>query len=222
MPVVTAVRRQTRGDSPALRPHLVLLPAPQPQPPETAFPAAFPEPAADRFVQGTLALGFVLPTGLPAEPETAPDLLLLPPRQNRGGPDVDDEWDRPSPTTRDALPDPRGWAARLGQALVETCTAGRPVSQLARWTNEPVYAELAARYAPWARQDVAHRRVAVRERVRSVHVCEPADGVVEACLVVAGGERPHALALRLEGWDGRWLCTAVEWTSDRGRGATGQ
>ncbi len=193
------------------RRHLVLLPAPQSQPPETSFPSAFPAPSTDCFVQGTLALRFVLPGGLPAEPEAAPDLRLLPPRRLHGRPDLDDEADLPAATPRDALPDPRAWAARLGQALVETCTAGRPVTQLARWTNESVYAELMDRYAPWARQGVTQRRVVVRERVRSVHVSEPADGVAEAALVVAGGDRPRAVALRLEGWSGRWLCTAVEW-----------
>jgi hypothetical protein len=95
--------------------------------------------------------------------------------------------------------------------VVETCTLGRPVSQLARWTSESVYAELLARYLPAARQGLADRRVVVNERVRSVHVCEPADGVAEAALLVAGGHRPRALALRLEGWNGRWVCTALEW-----------
>jgi hypothetical protein len=211
MTAATAHRPGPRAQTTTRRAHLVLLPAPQPQPPEAPFPAPCPPPAGGRFVQGTLALGFVLPGGLPAEPELAPDLRVLPPRRASGASDCDDEWDGPAATARDALPDPRGWAARLGQALVETCTAGRPVSQLARWTSEPVYADLLSRYAPWARRAVAQRRVVVRERVRSVHVCEPADGVAEASLVVTGGERPRALALRIEGWNGRWLCTAVEW-----------
>ena len=46
-------------------------------------------------------------------------------------------------------------------------------------------------------------------RVRRVRVCEPADGIVEACAVVVSHGRVRALALRLEGLDGRWLVTAL-------------
>jgi hypothetical protein len=211
MSLNTPARAQHRATAHTARPRLVLLPAPQAQPPETPFPPAFPPTPGDEFVQGTLALAFVLPCGLPAVPDVAPDLRLLPPRRVLPVvPDADLE-DQPEPTPRHCLADPRGWAARLGQAVVETCTLGRPVSQLARWTTEPVYAELLARYVPAARQGLAQRRVVVSERVRSVHVCEPADGVAEAALVVAGGRRPRALALRLEGWNGRWVCSAIEW-----------
>jgi hypothetical protein len=45
--------------------------------------------------------------------------------------------------------------------------------------------------------------------VSSTHVFEPADGVVEATAVVVGGPRARAVALRLEGWDGRWRCTRL-------------
>ena len=46
-------------------------------------------------------------------------------------------------------------------------------------------------------------------RVRSLHVTEPVDGVVESCAVVQRGTRTHAVAIRLEGLDGRWLCVAL-------------
>jgi hypothetical protein len=60
--------------------------------------------------------------------------------------------------------------------------------------------------------------------VRSVRVCEPADGVAEVSAVVvgleavaatkgrtgaAGRRRCRAVALRLEGVDGRWMMTAL-------------
>ncbi len=60
---------------------------------------------------------------------------------------------------------------------------------------------------------VAGRRRAPGPRrpaiVRRVRVCEPADGIVEACAVVVSHGRVRALAIRLEGLDGRWLVTAL-------------
>jgi aerobic-type carbon monoxide dehydrogenase small subunit (CoxS/CutS family) len=46
--------------------------------------------------------------------------------------------------------------------------------------------------------------------VRSVRLCEPGDGVAEACAVVIDGARVRALAMRLVGLDGRWLVEALQ------------
>jgi hypothetical protein len=43
-----------------------------------------------------------------------------------------------------------------------------------------------------------------------VRVTEPADGVAEVSALVRRGLRVTAVALRLEGMDGRWQCTALE------------
>jgi hypothetical protein len=160
--------------------------------------------------QQALALDFALPNGLPAEP--APVLTVLPaPRR----PLLDDEDDGPLRTARADLPDPQLWAGRLAQGVVEVCGGDRPVSQLLRWTSHEVYLALAAQHRPRARtapRPGSNVRV-LRQRcdqVRSVHVCEPADGVAEASAVVAGATRWWALALRLEGLNGRWVLTSVE------------
>jgi len=49
-----------------------------------------------------------------------------------------------------------------------------------------------------------------RAQVRSLRVTEPADGVIEAAVLVVGAGRPLPMALRLEGLDGRWQCTVLE------------
>lgn len=164
--------------------------------------------ATDTVVgQDTLNLQFLLPGGLSAVPEAPTELLAPAPRRclrqdiEEAGP----------PTERSALPPAGPWAARLAQAVLEVCTAGRPVAQLLRWTEPTIYEALEKRYAPHAHRDLRRRRVVVAEHVRSVHVCEPADGVAEVSVVITGGERPRALALRIEGWRGRWVCTALEW-----------
>lgn len=173
--------------------------------------------------QGTLALAFVLPSGLPATPRrlalASPDAV----EQNDpdiGGPDsaddiaedIADDADAtfgPQATPRELLPEPRGWAARLVQALVEVLAGDRPTSQLVRWTNEDVYATVQRRVR--RRADAAGRQGdAARAVVRSVHVSEPVDGVAEVCALVQRGVRATAVAVRLEGIDGRWQCTALE------------
>jgi hypothetical protein len=109
------------------------------------------------------------------------------------------------PTGSDQLPDPRRWSARLAQGIVEALYGHRPLQQLVRWTDEPVYAMLARRLASRRPNSSAARPI-----VRSLRVCEPTDGVVEAGIVVETGTRCRGLALRLEGLDGRWYCTALE------------
>jgi hypothetical protein len=47
--------------------------------------------------------------------------------------------------------------------------------------------------------------------VRSVHVSEPDDGVAEVCAVFGTPNRCYAMAMRLEGMDGRWRATQLIW-----------
>ncbi len=151
-------------------------------------------------VQGTLALAFVLPTGLPAVPELPTDLHLVAFDEL-----ALDEFG-PRPTRRAALPAPRTWAGRVVQAIVEVLAGMRPATQLVRWTTAEVYEEISSRV-------LAHGCDAEgppRGVVRSLHVSEPADGVAEVCALVRRGARSTAVALRLEGMDGRWQCTALE------------
>ena len=163
--------------------------------------------------QGTLALAFVLPSGLPATPRR----LQLVDAAEAGtgdeddgddGDDGDDPTFGPQATPRGLLPEPRGWAARLVQALVEVLAGDRPTSQLVRWTNEDVYATVQRRVR--LRAHAGRRPGGARAVVRSVHVSEPADGVAEVCALVQRGVRATAVAVRLEGIDGRWQCTALE------------
>jgi len=165
-------------------------------------------------VQGTLALAFVLPSGLPAAPEPPAGLRLLPaalPDQAEVGEaraaDLDVDFG-PQPTGRSALPDPRPWAARFVQAVVEVLAGDRPLAQLVRWTSEEVYDGVAAHVVTLVR--AANGRRLPRGAVRTLRVTEPGDGVAEVSATVRHGPRTTAVALRLEGLDGRWQCTALE------------
>ncbi len=168
-----------------------------------------------RETQGSLALAYVLPGGVAAVPEpSAPLSLVDMPGHDVPGDDADGDADRAErevtafvarqPTRSVQLPDPRRWAARLAQGIVEAMYGHRPLQQLIRWTDEPVYALLERR------RTAQRTRGGPRPVVRSVRVCQPGDGVVEASVVVDTGGRCRALAIRLEGLDGRWRCTALE------------
>lgn len=187
--------------------------------------------------QRALRLVFALPSGLPARPElpdtvrkeSTPELRLLPalnelaaievtavePRARRrpGGRDTVEEEFGPQKTASTMLPAPTPWAGRLVQAVIEVVSGVRPVSQLVRWTTAPVYEALCSRVArpvPSAGSGRDHINTRLAEVVRSVRVSEPRDGVAEVCAIVQQGPRCRAIALRLEGIDGRWQCTALQ------------
>jgi len=196
------------------QPTLRRLPAPDCEPPyddELATPTAgggwsSAAAIASGAVQGTLALAFVLPTGVPAVPVAPVGLRLVPAAPKADAQDRLDEVEfGPQPTSRSALPEPHGWAARLVQALIEVLAGDRPVGQLVRWTSTEVYDEVSALTLPRGSGGRTSRGI-----VRSVHVSEPVDGVAEVAALVRRGRRTNAIALRLEGLDGRWQCTALE------------
>jgi Family of unknown function (DUF6459) len=152
--------------------------------------------------QGELPLEWLLPNGLPSRPRMP---LVLVRSNPKAANDQDNEQDDfgPLPTPRAELPAPGPWAGRLVQAVVEVIGGDRPLGQLVRWTDEHVYGQLRALVT--SRRD--GRTPRTRASVRSVHVSEPLDGVVEVCAVIHDGARARAYALRLEGADGRWCCT---------------
>jgi hypothetical protein len=156
------------------------------------------------LTQGSLALSFPLPGGLPAVPE-APSHLSL----------VDDDFGHVRTPTR-ALPPVTAWSARLAAAIAEVLDGQRPAGQLIRWVSSDVDAGLRA----WARAKALHPSLAAAtwgpdrlpsgrrraRRVRTLRWTSPDDGIAEVAAVIDGGPRPLVITLRLEGRDGRWVC----------------
>jgi hypothetical protein len=215
--------------APSTRPRLRLVPAPDCDPPvdleltQRGAAAVLLGRRRAKARQGELPLQYQLRSGIPAVP-SPPALRLVAPRHTIAGPGTGADPEPPEPWTGDdddepaveltgraELPDPRAWSARLAQAVLEVAAGARPSSQLWRWTTQAVLDDVRQRSRPATVLDSQRRRAQVPALVRSVHVCEPADGVVEATAIVAGRLRTRALALRLEGLNGRWLCTALEW-----------
>lgn len=160
-------------------------------------------------VQGTLALDWRLSDDVGAVPEPARSLRLV---TREPALDLDtDPAVAVVPTSRRDLPDPGPWTAQLVQAVLEVLAHERPRHQLVRWLTTEVYADLGMHLAAVAQRTAGRAPAPGRARrtVSSIHVFEPADGVVEATAVVVGGRRARAVAVRLEGWDGRWRCTRL-------------
>jgi hypothetical protein len=111
-----------------------------------------------------------------------------------------------------ALPDARSWSSSLALAVAETLQGRRPVGQLSRWVDDQVLATVtvATRSGRSRSRDSAPFSGQRPARLRSVHLQFPRPDVVEASAHVQLDGRTVALALRLEAWFDRWLCTALE------------
>ena len=113
-------------------------------------------------------------------------------------------WAAPRPTGRGDLPEPTAWARRLLIAVLVAHTGRRPWQQLTR------YFQLAANASPADELRGGKWPVGAPATLKSVHVCEPADGVAEVSAVIQVGHRCRAVAIRLEGLDGRWRCVSLQ------------
>lgn len=167
-------------------------------------------PVADRN-QTELDLQFLLPSGVTAMPRPRLRLVSLmsadpedPSSSNATAEESDiDDFAGRRPTSTAQLPDPAMWTARLAQAIIEVRAGLRPHHQLSRWTSHSVLTELRL-------GTPAGPGRPARMHVTSVRISKPIDGVIEACAVVVGAARSLAVAIRLEGWDGRWICTSAD------------
>ncbi|MGB8651261.1 MAG: Rv3235 family protein [Mycobacteriales bacterium] len=139
------------------------------------------------------------------EPAAGPALRLVAALPTAAEPAVlDDPWPADGRTPTAQLPAARAFAGTLVLGVLEVLAGVRSVTQLRRETTPDLYAALTQTLGPLGRPRGPRPD---RRSVRSLHVQERPDGVVEVCATVRRGSRFGALALRLEGQDGRWRCT---------------
>lgn len=177
---------------------LYLVPAPPHDDPPHHLRQVTP-PTIDHLppaIQGTLALDWTLPSGLPAVPELpdAPATLWLVPQ--------------PDAAQLSELPDPADWSRRLSQAIVDVFEGRRPATQLVRWTAPDVHARI-TRIAR-ARATTRGTSASTPGRVRSVKIFQPHELSAEVTVVYVSEQRVRAFALRLDLWRGRWRASALE------------
>ena len=120
------------------------------------------------------------------------------------------EYFAPQPTPASDLPNPEPLLRSLTQGVLEVFAGVREIDQLARWFSEEAFRRLGTRANLSARARSARGTAPARPvfEVLSIHETTPADGIVEAVVVVAGPGRTRAVAIRLEGLDHRWRATS--------------
>ncbi|GAA3991287.1 hypothetical protein GCM10022247_07610 [Allokutzneria multivorans] len=91
-------------------------------------------------------------------------------------------------------------AGHLISMILEALDGRRPLRQLLHTRlAEPVHRRLVA--------ELRDSRPGHTHRLRTVHVCEPAEGVIEANGTITAGPRVRAVVARIECTDRGWLCT---------------
>lgn len=109
------------------------------------------------------------------------------------------------------LPDPEPLLTALTRGVLEVLAGVREPEQLARWLTDDPYRSLVTRANMATRARSARRQPVMRPAfaLKSIRHSSPADGVVEAVIIVETPQRTRAVAMRLEGIDSRWRATSL-------------
>jgi hypothetical protein len=125
--------------------------------------------------------------------------------------DDDDEYFARQPARRSELPDPEPLLRNLTLCVIEVLAGARDLEQMARWVTDDVFRNLSKRVVLAARarrvKGLSPQRPAFS--LGRITMCEPADGVIEAVIMVHQRARSRAVAIRIEGFDQRWRASAI-------------
>lgn len=173
-------------------------------PPAAAPPAPIPLHPRERRNDATS-------TGRDPRTTTEPHAPTARPATVRPMPSAVHDLFGPQLTSTAALPAPGPMLESLTRCVVEIIAGARDLDQIARWVSDDVYRGLLKRVVLGSRARQARGERPIRPAVTlgRPRIGEPADGVVEAVTVVHGRGRSRAVAIRLEGIDGRWRATAI-------------
>ena len=105
----------------------------------------------------------------------------------------------PIPTSATELPDLQAWTMKFAVSVVEIWAGRRQPAQLISKCHRQIYMKLLKEVG--SQKEIG--------RIRSIHQCEPLDGICESTITVRFGERLRAMVIRFEGVDQRWLCTEL-------------
>jgi hypothetical protein len=150
---------------------------------------------------------------LTVAPATPPVLSMtkIPPVNTRLASFVSEDYFGKQPTSSAQLPDPTTLVENLARSVLEILAGARELDQIARWVTDDVYNHLVKRVHISQRARTLKNVPALRPSftVGRTLISQPADGVVEAVVVLHGKARSRSVAIRLEGMDNRWRASAV-------------
>lgn len=108
------------------------------------------------------------------------------------------------------MPAPKPIVLSLALSAVEIMDGRRSLDQIATWITEPVVNEFKLRLQLQAqRKAIAKDNRSIPHTVGRTRLTSPADGVVEATVLVHSRVKTKAVAVRLESIDHRWRATAL-------------
>jgi len=105
----------------------------------------------------------------------------------------------PKPTSATDLPDIKELTSQFIHNVLEIWAGRRSASQVQAMCHHLIFADL---------QKNAGQQKLVG-KIRKINVTEPLDGISESTVTVRYGDRLRVVAIRFEGLDQRWLCTAL-------------
>ncbi|WP_062201091.1 Rv3235 family protein [Demequina salsinemoris] len=108
---------------------------------------------------------------------------------------------------RRPLGDPSPLACTLAKAALEAVHGAPTLDSLTRWVDPKVVAALSKQHSLARRSGTA---IAGSAQIVRARVCRVALGAAEVSVVARHGDRVHALALRLEDRQGRWVATVID------------
>jgi len=123
----------------------------------------------------------------------------------------DDDYFGFQRTHRNELPDPAPLIDNLSRSVMEILAGARELEQIARWVSDDVYRNLVIRVQASARARAVKKIAPYRPvfTIGMTRITYPTDFAAECVTIVHGRARTRAIAIRLEGLDGRWRATAI-------------
>lgn len=134
----------------------------------------------------------------------------VPPHRIRDQREVN-EYFAPQPTPRAELPAPEPLLRNLAIGVLDVLAGVRDAEQLARWLSEDAFLRLVTRANLSTRARSARGAPVTRPvfTIASVHCAAAGETAVEGVVIISAPARTRALAVRLEGVDGRWRATSL-------------
>jgi len=131
-----------------------------------------------------------------------PAPVTQPPRLYLSASTFGEEYDAefaPEPTSAADLPNIQELTQQFIHNVLEIWAGRRSASQVQAMCHHLIFADLQRKAG---HQDQVGR-------IRKIKVTQPLDGISESTVTVRYGERLRVVAIRFEGLDHRWLCTAL-------------